>query len=67
MAEELTDIIILLADDLPLPDKYNDHALTGKWINHRDCHIRPDFLLIYFKRGDNELFLARLGSHSELF
>jgi mRNA interferase YafQ len=66
MAGELTDVIILLADDTPLPEKYNDHALTGKWANHRECHIRPDFLLIYLKLGDNTLYLSRLGSHSEV-
>jgi mRNA interferase YafQ len=65
--EELPNVVEMLANDIPLPDKYQDHALTGKWQGHNECHIRSDFLLIYLKRGDNELFLARLGSHAELF
>ncbi len=51
----------------PLPDRFRDHALTGNWINHRECHIGPDWLLIY--RIDNEkliLICVRTGSHAEL-
>lgn len=44
-----------------------DHDLTGDWIGYRECHIKPDLLLIYRKVGDDMLILARLGSHSELF
>lgn len=52
----------------PLPEKNRDHALTGDWIGHRECHIQPDWLLIY-RIEDNVLVLtlARTGSHSDLF
>jgi mRNA interferase YafQ len=56
----------LLAADTPLPRRNFDHALTGEWGDHRDCHIRPDLVLIYRKPDDDNLELVRLGSHSEL-
>jgi len=59
-------IVRTLAKDQPLADKYRDHALTGPWKDHRDCHIRPDLVLIYRKPGNAVLQLVRLGSHSEL-
>jgi len=65
--EELNRIIVLLASDVPLPPKFSDHPLSGEWKGYRDCHVRPDLLLIYRKQDDNSLVLARLGSHSELF
>ncbi|MGH8118446.1 MAG: type II toxin-antitoxin system YafQ family toxin [Rhodanobacteraceae bacterium] len=43
-----------------------DHALSGRWKNHRDCHVRPDLVRVYRKPGDDVLQLVRLGSHSEL-
>jgi len=55
----------LLADK-PLPARYVDHALVGEWKDYRDCHIRPDLVLIYRKVESDVLELARLGSHSEL-
>jgi mRNA interferase YafQ len=55
-----------LANDEPLPERFCDHALTGDWIDHRDCHIKPDLVLIYRKPDDKILQLVRLGSHSEL-
>ncbi len=58
-------ILKLLLDDLPLPQKNHDHSLTNNWKDFRECHIKPDLLLIYQKM-DNTLRLARLGSHSEL-
>jgi mRNA interferase YafQ len=66
-----TDFIVVLealANDEPLAEKYRDHALTGDWKDHRDCHIKPDLLLIYRKPDDDDevLQLVRLGSHSEL-
>ena len=64
--EVLTAILQQLADDTPLPDRLFDHALTGNWIGYRDCHIRPDLVLIYQKPDANTLDLIRLGSHSEL-
>ena len=62
----LNDTVMLLAADEQLPRRYFDHALTGDWIDHRDCHIRPDLVLIYHKPDDNRLVLVRMGSHSEL-
>ena len=64
---ELPMVIATLAADLPLQAKYDDHHLEGKWKNYRECHIKADFLLVYHKLVENELFLARLGSHSEIF
>jgi len=58
--------VTLLAADKPLPRRHFDHALGGEWSDHRDCHIRPDLILIYRKPDDENLELVRLGSHSEL-
>jgi mRNA interferase YafQ len=63
----IVDILILLATDSLLPERYGDHPLTGNWVGFRECHIKPDLLLIYEKTTANKLILARLGSHSELF
>ena len=60
------DILKSLAEDKPLADKYRDHALSNNWHDHRDCHIKPDLVLIYRKPDQNTLQLVRLGSHSEL-
>jgi mRNA interferase YafQ len=62
----LEETINLLAADIPLPPRYVDHQLLGEWKDHRDCHIRPDLILIYRKPDDVLLQLVRLGSHSEL-
>lgn len=59
-------IVTALANDQALPEKHRDHALTGEWKDHRDCHIKPDWVLIYRKPDDDRLQLVRLGSHSEL-
>jgi mRNA interferase YafQ len=59
-------IVAVLANDKPMPKKYRDHALTGEWKDHRDCHIKPDLVLIYRKPDDTVLQLVRIGSHSEL-
>jgi len=63
---DLTSLLALLANDDPPPAKYRDHALTGDWRDHRDCHLKPDLVLIYRKPDDATLQLVRLGSHSEL-
>lgn len=63
----LSDTVELLAEDKPLPPANRDHALTGNWVGYRECHIKPDLLLIYKKPDTATLRLARLGSHSELF
>lgn len=62
----LQEIIEILANNRSLPTKHRDHNLTGNWVNHRECHVKNDVLLIY-KVEDNILFLTRFGSHSELF
>ena len=59
-------VVNLLAADTSLPRRNFDHALTGEWDDHRDCHIRPDLVLIYRKPDNVNLELVRLGSHSEL-
>ena len=66
------EVLLLLALDLlvldePLPFKLRDHNLIGQWRGHRECHIKPDVLLIYKKPYPQLLHLARLGSHSDLF
>ena len=63
---ELLEAVTMLAEDKPLPRRYFDHPLGGEWNDHRDCHIRPDLILIYRKPDDASLDLVRLGSHSEL-
>ncbi|UVC09655.1 type II toxin-antitoxin system YafQ family toxin [Rhizobium sp. TH2] len=62
----LNEIVQILVADEQLPRKNFDHPLTGNWIDCRDCHVRPDLVLIYRKLGDDVLELVRLGSHSEL-
>lgn len=56
-----------LVTDERLPSNYRDHDLSGSWAGYRECHLKPDLLLIYEKPGNNTLKLARLGSHSNLF
>jgi mRNA interferase YafQ len=63
---DFIDVVSALANDQPLPEKHRDHALTGDWKDHRDCHIKPDLVLIYRKHNSRVLQLVRLGSHSEL-
>lgn len=66
--ELLEEVIAMLAMGETLPDKHKDHALTGNWVGHHECHILPDWLLIY--RIEDEvlvLTLARTGTHSDLF
>jgi mRNA interferase YafQ len=64
---ELRAVLTLLLKDQPLPARCRDHPLRGEWADHRDCHIRPDLILIYRKPDADRLELVRLGSHSELF
>jgi mRNA interferase YafQ len=63
---KLRELIELLVAGKPLPTRYKDHALAGEWSHYRDCHIEPDWLLIYKIDGDN-LYLVRPGTHSDLF
>lgn len=64
----LKNIVDKLANDEALEAKYKDHALKGNYIGFRECHIKPDLLLIYRKRDDIlELYLASLGNHNNIF
>ena len=63
---DLVPVLSALADDLPLETRQQDHALTGNWKDFRDCHLKPDLVLIYGKPDDQTLRLVRLGSHTEL-
>ena len=63
---KLKDIVKKLAQGKTLPSKNKDHALVGSWKPSRDCHIEPDWLLIY-TTDDDSLRLERTGSHSDLF
>lgn len=63
---DFIEVLKALANDSPLAAKYHDHALSGEWKDHRDCHIKPDLVLIYRKPDTERLQLVRIGSHSEL-
>ena len=66
LSRELVEVVTLLANDETLEPRFRDHALTGEWRDHRDCHIKPDLVLIYRKPDATRLQLVRLGSHAEL-
>lgn len=66
VSESWAVILQCLVTDNELPTKYKDHPLISDWAGCRDCHIKPDLILIYEKRN-NDLILHRMGSHSELF
>ena len=64
----LVSVLVELASDKPLAPRFCDHKLSGNWEGFRECHIKPDLLLIYCKvDDDNSLTVARLGSHSDMF
>lgn len=63
---DLLKVVELLIVDERLPNQMRDHPLVGNWKDHRDCHIKPDLVLIYRKIEPDILELVRLGSHSEL-
>ena len=66
--ELLQEVLDYLVQEQPLPEKYRDHALSGNYADFRECHILPDWLLIYKVEEDILIFtLTRTGSHSELF
>jgi mRNA interferase YafQ len=64
--EKLKTVINQLVTGQNLSSKYRNHHLMGRWIGHRDCHIEPDWILIYRLTSDS-VFLERTGSHSDLF
>ena len=64
----LDEVIILLSEGKTLLQKYKDHSLSGQWKDFRECHIKPDWLLVYAIQNDILILtLARTGSHSDLF
>ncbi len=63
---KLKNVIEKIASGQSLEPRYKDHQLIGNWKAHRDCHIEPDWLLIY-RISSDDLYLERTGSHSELF
>jgi len=64
----LMEVVRVIANGEELPEKYKDHTLTGNWAGYRECHIQPDWLLIYRIEDDNLiLVLSRTGNHSDLF
>jgi mRNA interferase YafQ len=65
--DALLPVLAALANDRLLEPKHRDHDLSGDWSGYRECHVKPDLLLIYRKTDRDLLRLARLGSHSELF
>jgi mRNA interferase YafQ len=64
---QLSNVVEMLLFDRALPASNKDHALGGDWMGYRECHVKPDLLLIYRKPDSRTLRLARIGSHSELF
>lgn len=64
--DKLEVVLLHLATDNPLPKKNCDHPLSGEWKDYRDCHVKPDLVLIYRKPDHQSIQLVRLGSHSEL-
>ena len=64
--DKLEAIVNLLQAGKPLPSRNRDHGLSGNWQDHRECHIEPDWLLIY-KSDEEHLFLERTGTHADLF
>ena len=67
-AERLEKVLDYIVNEIPLPQEYRDHDLTGDWKGYRECHIQPDWLLIYKIRNDSlVLTLTRTGTHSDLF
>lgn len=61
-------MVLLIANEAPLPAEWKDHALTGSWTDHRECHVGGDFLLIYMiEEKQNLVVFTRAGTHSDLF
>lgn len=66
--EDFKTVINILVSGNPLPEKYKDHSLSGNYVGFRECHINPDWLLIYKIENDIlTLTLVRTGTHSDLF
>jgi len=69
LVDEIGNVVALLSEnDIPLPEKYQDHQLKGRFAEFRECHVRPNWLLVYKKtKEDLILALIRTGTHSEIF
>lgn len=66
--DELDNVIRMLAEGNSLPEKYKDHELSGNWKGFRECHVQPNWLLIYHIYDNNLILsLVRTGTHSDLF
>lgn len=63
---KLRSVITLLIEKLPLAERLRDHSLVGNWRGRRECHIEPDWLLIY-KLEDNGIIFERTGTHADIF
>ena len=63
---KLKEVVSAIANSEALQERHRDHALSGNWAGSRDCHIEPDWILIY-RIDEDYLFLERTGSHSDLF
>ncbi|MCC5833797.1 MAG: type II toxin-antitoxin system YafQ family toxin [Opitutales bacterium] len=64
--EKLFSFLEILVEGKEIPDSYKDHPLRGRWAERRDCHLEPDWILIYLPKAE-EIILERTGSHSDLF
>lgn len=66
--ELLKEVVTILANGESLPEKNKDHSLDGNWMGYRECHVLPDWILIYCIKEDVlVLTLSRTGTHSDLF
>ncbi len=65
--EKVMKILQMLRDDIPIPDEYKPHMLSGNYKGCMECHVEGDFLLIWIDENENRIGVLRLGSHSELF
>jgi mRNA interferase YafQ len=66
--DKVKDVVRLLVADQLLPERHRDHPLVGNWSGYRECHIEPDWLLIYkIDRDEEILTLVRTGTHADLF
>lgn len=66
--ELFKEIVVLLIEDTPLPPKYKLHKLTGEFVNHWECHIKPDWLLLYrYDETNRQIIFEEMGTHSDLF
>lgn len=65
--QELINIVDMLVNERPIPEKYKNHKLTGNYLGMMELHLRPDDLLVYIKVEQKSITLVALGSHAELF